>query len=266
MENLILKACVCLCLCNIVAPNLNAYHEYNPMVVEGRRWNCQTSNGVIQYVIQGDTVLNDIVFKKVVEGKTTNQNEYVGQYFAAVREQDRKVFIVYRGQEKCWLLYDFTMGYGNNEIMVVDSCFYKLRHYNNRIIRGLERRYIVALPGFHESGIVVPIAGSVIMVEGVGSYSCPFLPHFLSSGGYVISCHDGDEEIFSEEDFFVEGISNGDGNGDGNVDISDVNICINMMLGKQQSDGWDNASVNIAMDDVIDISDVNAVINVMLGK
>ena len=54
---------------------------------------------------------------------------------------------------------------------------------------------------------------------------------------------------------------NADLNGDGSVDISDVNLVINMMLGKDSSDNGD-----ITGDGQVDISDVNMVINAMLGK
>ncbi len=54
----------------------------------------------------------------------------------------------------------------------------------------------------------------------------------------------------------------GDVSGDGVVDISDVNIIINIMLGKIGM--IDTADIN--NDGSVDISDVNAVINIMLGK
>ena len=57
----------------------------------------------------------------------------------------------------------------------------------------------------------------------------------------------------------------GDINGDGKVDVSDVNIIINIMLGKEQaSDYPGNADLN--GDNKVDVSDVNIVINLMLGK
>ena len=57
----------------------------------------------------------------------------------------------------------------------------------------------------------------------------------------------------------------GDVNGDGTVDVSDVNIVINIMLGKANaSDYPGNADCN--GDGIVDVSDVNIVINIMLGK
>ena len=55
--------------------------------------------------------------------------------------------------------------------------------------------------------------------------------------------------------------ANADLNGDNIVDISDINLVINIMLGKST---LGNGDVN--GDGQVDISDVNAVINAMLGK
>ena len=53
----------------------------------------------------------------------------------------------------------------------------------------------------------------------------------------------------------------GDVNGDNNVDVSDINIVINEVLGKG---GTYNADVN--GDGTTDVSDINIVINIILGK
>lgn len=53
----------------------------------------------------------------------------------------------------------------------------------------------------------------------------------------------------------------GDINGDGVVDVEDVNIAINTMLGKLSSS--DNADVT--GDGVVDVDDINVLINIMLG-
>lgn len=57
----------------------------------------------------------------------------------------------------------------------------------------------------------------------------------------------------------------GDVNGDGVVDIADVNIVINIMLGKDDADNYDGRAY-VNDDKVVDIADVNLVINLMLGK
>lgn len=57
---------------------------------------------------------------------------------------------------------------------------------------------------------------------------------------------------------------NGDVNGDGVVDITDVNILINILLGKDSANKYTGADVN--GDGTVDIADINAVLNLILGK
>ena len=57
----------------------------------------------------------------------------------------------------------------------------------------------------------------------------------------------------------------GDINGDGRVDVSDVNIVINIMLGKDSDDNY-AGNPDINDDNRVDISDVNIAISIMLGK
>ncbi|MBP3738301.1 MAG: C10 family peptidase [Muribaculaceae bacterium] len=57
----------------------------------------------------------------------------------------------------------------------------------------------------------------------------------------------------------------GDVNLDGEVDVTDVNIVINIVLGRDQAENYDRRAY-ITDDDDIDVSDVNALINIILGK
>jgi surface antigen len=54
-------------------------------------------------------------------------------------------------------------------------------------------------------------------------------------------------------------------NGDKKVDIADVNIVINIMLGKAQASDY-TGKADVTGDNHVDIADVNAIINIMLGK
>ena len=60
-------------------------------------------------------------------------------------------------------------------------------------------------------------------------------------------------------------LQRGDINGDGKVDVSDVNIIINIMLGKAQASSYPG-NPDLNNDNKVDVTDVNAVINIMLGK
>lgn len=56
----------------------------------------------------------------------------------------------------------------------------------------------------------------------------------------------------------------GDVNGDGTVDIADVNLVLNVMLGTQSLSDLPGADVN--GDGVVDVTDLNLALNIVLGK
>ena len=58
----------------------------------------------------------------------------------------------------------------------------------------------------------------------------------------------------------------GDVNGDGSVDVADVNIIINIMLGMDTADNYAGRACVTEGDTDVDVADVNEVINIMLGK
>ena len=57
----------------------------------------------------------------------------------------------------------------------------------------------------------------------------------------------------------------GDVNADGKVDVTDVNILVNIILSKDDGTAYDGRQF-VTGNDTVDVSDVNAVINIMLGK
>ncbi|WP_407405109.1 leucine-rich repeat protein [Sodaliphilus sp.] len=57
----------------------------------------------------------------------------------------------------------------------------------------------------------------------------------------------------------------GDVNGDDVVDVTDANILINMLLGKDNASNY-NGRADVNGDGTVDVSDVNEVLNIMLGK
>lgn len=65
--------------------------------------------------------------------------------------------------------------------------------------------------------------------------------------------------------YLLRKINPRDINGDGRVDIVDINIVINVMLGKDDSVAWKTVS-DVNNDGIVDISDINLIINDMLGK
>ncbi len=66
-------------------------------------------------------------------------------------------------------------------------------------------------------------------------------------------------------DLFAPEYAVGDVNGDGVVDVTDVNILVNITLGADSADNYDGRA-DVDGNGSIDVSDINAVINIMLGK
>ncbi|MBQ9218785.1 MAG: dockerin type I repeat-containing protein, partial [Muribaculaceae bacterium] len=83
--------------------------------------------------------------------------------------------------------------------------------------------------------------------------------HINEAGTYTFALTVGEEGITMDVNGFV---GNGDVNGNGSIGIEDVNMVINMMLGKIEQ----TAAGDVNGNGSIGIEDVNAVINQMLGK
>lgn len=58
----------------------------------------------------------------------------------------------------------------------------------------------------------------------------------------------------------------GDVNFDGKVDVTDVNILVNIILGKDSADKYDGRAYITDGDTNVDVSDVNEEVNILLGK
>ena len=230
-----------------------AWHEYQPFVVENRVWDC----GLYSYTIQGDTVINDALFKKAlrfVSNETNAELVYVG----AVKEENRMVDMVFPDTMTPVRLYDFTVGVLNKDWMEVLSAA-------NVLISGQERRQVEWSTG--------DITGFFFMIEGIGFNTKPFdYPwHFPAE---LDKCYDGEEVIYDrqtdditlQENPYSMIVTDGEVNGDSQVDIADVNAVIDMMLEKPLAPSWDDVAADMDLNGTIDIADVNAIINAMLGK
>ncbi len=74
-----------------------------------------------------------------------------------------------------------------------------------------------------------------------------------------------DEDVVIEA-MMIPNLPVGDVSGDGKVDVSDVNILVNIMLGRDSADNYDGRAYVTEGDTNVDVSDINMVINIMLGK
>lgn len=113
-------------------------------------------------------------------------------------------------------------------------------------------------------------AGSIVRMATIdlidAEYIVPEYPYYYAEEGTV---YDADPEYGPCIATTVEiaptstGIV-GDVDGNGTVDVADVNILVNIMLGKANAADYPNA--NVDGQGGIDVGDVNAIVNIMLGK
>ena len=240
-----------------------AWHDYQPMVVEGRRWDISTD---LSYVIEGDTIHEGMAFKKVYayEYQDDSHEQLLRKkYYCSVREENKKVYVSFPrddGTPLIMLLCDFSWGVMNKGC---DELHFKVHSAVNTIIQGKERRVINMIPRFDQ--FLRPL------VEGLGYLQAPFEPYAPTN--VVFWCYDGsqllynietDDNVLYNED--VIAVTDGEVNGDGAVDSGDVNATVNMMLGKPLGERCDDVAADMNLNGKIDIADVNAIINVMLGK
>lgn len=81
-------------------------------------------------------------------------------------------------------------------------------------------------------------------------------------GTYTFVLTVGENSITMDVEGFPVAPVLGDLNGDGKADVTDVNIIVNMILGKQAK----TEAGNLNGDDDVDVTDVNLLVNIILGK
>ena len=88
--------------------------DYRPFVEEGKTWETTISEimeDCYGSFIEGDTLIGGETWKKV--HNYIGFEEFGGTYYAAVREEGKKVYAIAKGSEKPRLLYDFGLKVGS---------------------------------------------------------------------------------------------------------------------------------------------------------
>ena len=210
--------------------------DYRPFSEEGKTW--ETHVGIILEniygnVIDGDTLINGEVWKKVYNyvESTLNNN-----YYAAIRDEGKRVFGIAKGSNRPRLLYDFGLQKGDKVKCGVEGtafgCLLNNREYPDTLlgfplvayllvertdtleVRGKKFRRIIlsrldAYGCYFLTGLrndeLKPIIGDVIWVEGIGSCAGPFSPWVPSPiEGTMLDCYVDDTFIFGSENFYDE--------------------------------------------------------------
>ena len=98
---------------NILAQDRN--HEYIPFVEEGKVWICGIINSEAEldakdcvFTIKGDTLINDICYKKVLCKFEKYYGDSLQHYYCAVREEACRVYSVKLDATEEFQLYDFS--------------------------------------------------------------------------------------------------------------------------------------------------------------
>ena len=176
-----------------------AYGQYRPMLAEGSEWyhyyffeaSCNH-----HLVVNGDTTLNNIQYKKIVnKGNLCNFERYT-----LVREDTstRQVFYNYGGMQEI-LIYDFSMQVGDTIRSIFPS--YQFELVLDSITNTVPSENACDHPPelfleearvFHLSSTDCPSCWSAVWVEGIGNISNPFQPAFSWNGGNLgdaLLCH-----------------------------------------------------------------------------
>lgn len=98
------------------AVHVSAQYVYQEFVKEGKVWIMSgishegiTHDHDFRYLIQGDTLIGGEAMKKVYLEDEVYYNDNSLHYIAAVREENRQVYITYAGNTIPILLYDFSV-------------------------------------------------------------------------------------------------------------------------------------------------------------
>lgn len=236
MERKIICTLSFLALCVVVQAQ-SSQHEYRPFVQDGKTWEIQVG-GIMENlygnIIDGDTLINGETWKKVYN--------YVGfpdfgyTYYAAVRDEGKKVYAIANGSKRPRLLYDFNLEEGSMVKCGIEGnafgclldkgempdtllgfpfiSYLKVEHIDTIEARGLEhRRFTLTLLDSYKEYFMngeEAITNNVIWVEGVGSGAGPFSPWMPlpPRNSILLSCEINRTCVFAYPDFYDADVSN----------------------------------------------------------
>ena len=184
--------------------------EYHPFAEEGKNWRTQVG-GILENLyrsdIIGDTIIGNVVWKKVYNEKliyniVNNQYVHYYTYYAAVRDEGKKVYAMAKGSTRPRLLYDFSPKEGdfikcgvegNDFGCLLDKdeptdtllgfpfdSFLKVDRIDTvKLYDGQDyRRFTLTMWDAYKD---LPIATPIVWIEGLGSGAGPFSPWMSQS-------------------------------------------------------------------------------------
>ena len=195
-------------------------HEYRPMLKEGKLWNCVEGNenaySYYSYKLQGDTIIGEKVYKKLLKQHPDINGDSTFYFFAALPEEGRQVYVV-RNSLKEELLYDFGLYQNKNGVSGNNNnCEYGRINHGEDIQVRLTNVYSVI---FNE-GVSTVYSGAVCfqspqgddaqtyhvatLLEGIGECCLdPFMSTLsFQPNGILLSCLENGKIIYDLEDVF----------------------------------------------------------------
>ena len=187
---------------------MKAEEDYIPFVVEGKVWNTYRSHGPSmdywfgKYYIEGDTVINDILCKKLYSYNVYYNDNKI-RYEAALYEKDKKVHVFNKEGElagKDVLLYDFNLRIGDS-VKTANGVFCVMGTEKHDY-RGIRQNYYVLCDVNEKNRNDMTIG---FWREGVGTNK-DVLDNYpgILLGGYtgLLSCVVNGDTIYSYTDNF----------------------------------------------------------------
>ena len=180
------------------------------LVKEGKRWEYVRGDVAPMfhyvYTLQGDTTICGKAYKKMYMSKDKGEPEYV----SAMREEDGKVFKVYKGSEEERLLFDFNAEVGDVVFHRADDIvemYLTVKDIDHVLVGDREqRRFVLTMTEILNNGTDrLEDPDDVIWVEGIGSivlFDSPESVFGSGAGGWLLGCYEDDRMVFANEDFY----------------------------------------------------------------
>lgn len=253
--------CLFFCMISAYCMLVHSQVDYRPFAKNDKEWDIQL--GLIPensycYTIKGDTLIDGENWKKVYTSMFWFKIK--NPYYAAIRDEGKKVYAIAKGSTRPRLLYNFNMKVGDRVQCGIESnafcclldkgeapdtllgfpfnAYLKVERIDTIEARGkLFRRFVLEMNDYFEEPM--RMVGNIVWVEGVGSGAGPFSPWLPipteESKSLYIGCEETGNYVFGYSDFYVgfDAVKRGDVNGDGTVDVADIATVISIMAGQQ---------------------------------
>ena len=210
--------------------------EYRPFIEDGKNWSVQ--NGLemynsYNYFIKSDTVIDAKTWKQTIR----NQSEYIYEdYYASIREENKKVYAIEAETNTPHLIYDFGLKVGD-VVQLVRSKNSSFRWIEKSDVSDIEDGNCVGTMVLTKIDVARTLGNgsaqeadapfrrftfntswtdgngepnTVIWVEGIGSDAGPFMPwHNYTElktkemGYYSVVCKKNKKTIFWGDEFYI---------------------------------------------------------------